>query len=1737
MKQLFISLMLLITVSITAAEAEKHDISARDTLSGSNKHGSIALSTKSAVAGTKVMVTCTPHQGYGMSRGVYYAIVKNGVASGSIMAKCESTYPEDRANAQIFSFDMPNEDVEVWAYFTPLRTMKIHQTNGGYLVPEYGRIENNDTNLVWNVPLQPIRLTVTPNTGYELVDVDIVNVDPSYITKTSKTITVYMPNENDTVHVTPVFGKNQYDVHITGDTTQVKVQLSTKTPKPREEVAVTLLAEQGYIPANFYITGCKSWWRVDKPQLQKEDGRWKVEYRFKVDLQDVTVNVEHEQVYSFTVTDTENSGRVQTYVPELIPDYPGVARDGQKIPVVFMMPENYSVTCQANDKTGALTPQVYHNALRNSFADEGMLGWAETNDYVGAGLPMRVETDSVGNKFWCTSVKNSMSQQVSLDGRKKTGKLSVAAIASINPRKACQAEVSIVASGDQVADSKMVVADLKDQGDGWQTVFMTGEVDAKADTLTYVVTAEGDNPNKKQSYDGPMFDDLCMLLPTDGETIHNEDVLIFKIDKSNVTVNYMPSAQQNTVSVEAKDHATVTLHNVTTDEQGSSVHVMKNDVIVVRGQYDEGYAIYEMECRQEDGSDFLSLDSIDIAARKVHYHFVVRDDDMEATIIPEVGVIKVQISDNYGGLLTVNDTLAAAGTKVLVTVKPDAGCKLKQIRTIPADIVTITADDVDATTGGGKYSFVMPVTHITLIPEYVVPITNADQIDSLDNQYGEFILASDLDLGDEWDAKKIHLLGHFDGNGHRLTYSGNSSLFHTIFNCASVRHLYVSANVKGRKPYIGGIAMYNEGVIEDCEVSGKVRNTRDNSTTGAVAGQNGPHDGIISHCHVLCDVIEGATACGIAWQENCGTIRDNVFNGQFAKGDGDAYMICNDVKNSTIESNYYVSNNGNSWAVVPSGGVTAAKSVDLINLVRDMADTWPVFAASIRNKYNAYTVTTSTPEEVTLDELSASAASAGAVITGSVHVSGNNHLSSVTVSAPDGSDSRNCTFTDNTENVYYFSFTMPAHDVLVTFKTAVGTLIYTAKQFAAVNDKKGTFILARDLHLSNWDKKVSLKGNFQGNGHTIRYDDASGTFTGLFYKIKKNALLEGLRVVGNVESEMNCGGIATENYGTIRNCHFCGRISGKSIHSTNRVSAITYKMVGKASLLDHCSATGELISPDNQDAVNEHPLCAQGDGNITDSYWVSSTRKDQYGEQLQAANAALNDYPVYAQGIIDKITPRVIVGSNTIHVQNDETLDELILIDGEPFVCTADVKVKRIVYKRQSTNALEQWVLPFAFDRIAGNGMFEYHKTIEEDKMPNIERPGKTLTLTNAPLAVAYKANEPWLIKGDGSEYVFTNSDGPITVKATYNNPIARYASVMDIGSIYATYDNIPAATAQEELLYVWDSGKQTFECAAPAPVDILPYRFYLQFFDKGSKEVVKYTQTGWGKDEEQSSGKIAPRRLAEAMTDGWQPIFLDPRQPQSVTARMLDNYEVAYLVDINGETFDEDTDTPLSVVSLVYKMVDHRMDLPAAIPLLVRAKRADAELLVDEKTGAEIDSLYMLSLLSMIDEDYNDNEEDNGEHQSSEDEEDDLPDFEMPHYWCASFGNRLDIWPLPSSEKYADLAEYGCMMFDDNYYNQSFLYADAFATPHSQRENDSRTTSPMSYCITVLNVNTYELLPLLGDRVNVEFIGTGGTTSLTPSPSPKGEGSGYTYNLHGQRVSASYKGIILQYGRKVIKR
>jgi len=70
-KRFLLAVLLLLTVCVWAEEPKKYSLM----LSPSNPmvNGSIDIPDQQAAVGSRVTVTCKPDQGYGLSRGVYYA--------------------------------------------------------------------------------------------------------------------------------------------------------------------------------------------------------------------------------------------------------------------------------------------------------------------------------------------------------------------------------------------------------------------------------------------------------------------------------------------------------------------------------------------------------------------------------------------------------------------------------------------------------------------------------------------------------------------------------------------------------------------------------------------------------------------------------------------------------------------------------------------------------------------------------------------------------------------------------------------------------------------------------------------------------------------------------------------------------------------------------------------------------------------------------------------------------------------------------------------------------------------------------------------------------------------------------------------------------------------------------------------------------------------------------------------------------------------------------------------------------------------------------------------------------------------------------------------------------------------------------------------------------------------------------------------------------------------------------
>ena len=220
----------------------------------------------------------------------------------------------------------------------------------------------------------------------------------------------------------------------------------------------------------------------------------------------------------------------------------------------------------------------------------------------------------------------------------------------------------------------------------------------------------------------------------------------------------------------------------------------------------------------------------------------------------------------------------------------------------------------------------------------------------------------------------------------------------------------------------------------------------------------------------------------------------------------------------------------------------------------------------------------------------------------------------------------------------------------------------------------------------------------------------------------------------------------------------------------------------------------------------------------------------------------------------------------------------------------------------------------------------------------------------------------------------------------------------------------------------------------------------------------------------------------------------------------MLEDYDILCLWDL----YDQKADNNQCAVSVIYVPVPGDIELPYLVPLLVCAKHADAKPLVTEQTARDIDALWAEAV-----------------EQVGEEEMESM--FDEFHYWCSTFGGRYDVWPFSMPEKDSVLNEYGALAFankgDGNYFSR---------VPAS----DSYTMQPMSYCFTAYDARTFENLPLANDRIEIVVMELPkevlGVETIDTHNMQDSRMSGNTYNLNGQKVSDSYRGIVIKNGRKI---
>ena len=679
--------------------------------------------------------------------------------------------------------------------------------------------------------------------------------------------------------------------------------------------------------------------------------------------------------------------------------------------------------------------------------------------------------------------------------------------------------------------------------------------------------------------------------------------------------------------------------------------------------------------------------------------------------------------------------------------------------------------------------------------------------------------------------------------------------------------------------------------------------------------------------------------------------------------------------------------------------------------------------------------------------------------------------------------------------------------------------ISNEEDFLAFINKEGDMYLTQDIDLGYITTHFVLAGNFDGGGHTITYKSQDGS-QGLFALIRQGASVKHLQVEANIVSSNGCGGIAFTNYGTMSDCHFHGNIHCNSI-SGRAIAGIGLNVSGNGTI-DHCSATGSLTVQCKDGLV--YPITKDTD-RATNCTWVDPNDQSQYAAQRDSALNAQAEYPVYAKGILDATRPRIVVGNDTI-VVDDKHIPSLTIVDGERFSCPAEVTVDEITYKRRGTKgAYEPWVLPcdYTIDASMIFDNVEFYR-FEKDSTGNIQ-----VIQINGNATYQVSANEPLAFRtSNETEYCFQiklKKDGsalPTTIKMPADGVAVSMASRKDIAQVMVTYDSIAAEKTVKDLMYIWDNDKGDF-VLGDGKTGLQPFRYYLQYVDKATGNIEEYEQTDWARKaardhaaSQQAHLQVKQRAaLSTMIAQGWQPIILDLRESQTITAKMLEDYDILCLSDL----YDQEADDCRYAVSVIYEPVEE-ITLPYAVPLLVRAKCADVEPLVTEQMGREIEALLTEAAEQMT--------------------EDEIFDaFEELHYWCSTFTGRYDVWQFVMPEKDDLLNEYGALVFGDT----------GFATPHSQGENDQYfyrvaasdgyTMTPMSYCFTAYDARTFENLPLANDRIEIVVLGQEPPlpTGIEDVRGERADVRGDAYNLQGQKVGDSYRGLVIQNGSKIFKR
>ena len=509
-------------------------------------------------------------------------------------------------------------------------------------------------------------------------------------------------------------------------------------------------------------------------------------------------------------------------------------------------------------------------------------------------------------------------------------------------------------------------------------------------------------------------------------------------------------------------------------------------------------------------------------------------------------------------------------------------------------------------------------------------------------------LMNDIDLsayskGEGWTpiGTSVNPFGsEIDGGGHRITglYINRSADFQGLFGCVAnsgvVRNVGVENADITSKNYVGGVAGYANGMVENCYSAGTVSGV---FSVGGVAGH--VYQGTVQNCYGAGDVSGDTNVGGVVGMATYETTLVNCYSIGDISGSENVGGVVGQVSNGLAQN--CAALNSSLSGLMQVGRVAGYNNNSTLSGNMAFESMTVMQGGSVK-----------TPDEGA-DQVDGASKTATDINAAGFFKALFNHDMAWTYAAgklpgfgaiidmpeyiADGSDP-NFYGAGTSDNPFQVSTSAQLAKLAELVNT--GDATYNAAYYKLINDLElsdygsGYDGGAGWTPIGNYDH--SFIGSFNGNGHQIAglYINRSAEFQGLFGCVGSGGTVESLGIVGtSVTGRVYVGGVAGYvDMGSLQNCYSTGSVSGDafiggvagcvssgSAQSCYSAGSVTGRdLVGGVvgcvdqGSLQNCYSTGSIAGDDRIGGVAGYLL--YGSGAMENCYSTGSiTGRDQVG--------------------------------------------------------------------------------------------------------------------------------------------------------------------------------------------------------------------------------------------------------------------------------------------------------------------------------------------------------------------------------------------------------------------------------------------------------------------------------------------------------------------------------------------